>query len=69
MLKNVMYQTIIRSFESARKRMLADVIYYCKTTSVVALDGIASFARLKDVINTCKHMRHSPTIGWHCSVQ
>ena len=29
----------------------------------MALDSVASFLRLKDVINTCKHMHHSPTIG------
>ena len=32
-------------------------------TSVMALDGVTSFSRLKDVINTCERMRHSQTIG------
>ena len=32
-------------------------------TSVMTLDGVTSFLRLKDVTNTCKRMRHSPTIG------
>ena len=45
--KNVIYQTIMHSFESARKRALADV-YCCKMTSVMALD----FHGLKGVINT-----------------
>ena len=49
--------------------MLADVIYCCKMTSVMALDGVTSFLRLKDVTNTCKCMRHSPTIGRNYSVQ
>ena len=33
--------------------MLAGVICYCKMTSVIALDGVTSFLRLKDVTNTC----------------
>ena len=49
--------------------MLAVAIYYCKMTSVVALDGVMSFLRLKDVTNTCKCMRHSPTICGNFSVQ
>ena len=35
----------------------------------MALDGITSFLRWKDVRNTCKCMRHSPTIGRISSVQ
>ena len=31
--------------------------------SVMALEGETSFLRLKDVTNTRKCMRHSPTIG------
>ena len=38
-------------------------------TSVMALDGVTSFLRLKDVTNTCKRRRHSPTIGEISSVQ
>ena len=49
--------------------MLADVICYCKMTSVVALDGVTSFLPLKVITNTCKGMRHSPTIGGISSVQ
>ena len=35
--------------------MLADIICYWKMTSFMALDGEASFLRLKDVTNTCKY--------------
>ena len=45
------------------KRILDDVNCYCKMTSVMVLDGVTSFLRLKEVINTCKRMRHSQTIG------
>ena len=37
--------------------------------SVIALDSVMSFLRLKDVTNTCKLMQHSPTIGGISSVQ
>ena len=43
--------------------MTADVIYYQKTTSFMALDGVTSFLRLKDVKNTCKRMRRCLSIG------
>ena len=33
--------------------MLADVICYWKMMSFMALDGVTSFLRLKDVTNTC----------------
>ena len=36
--------------------------------SVIALDGVTSFLRLKNITNTCKHMGHSPTIGGNFSV-
>ena len=49
--------------------MIADVICYLKMTSCMALDGITSFFRLKDVTNTCKRMRHSLSIGGKSSVQ
>ena len=49
--------------------MLADVICYWKMTSFVALDGETSILRLKDVTNTCKHMRRSLSIGGSFSVQ
>ena len=38
-------------------------------TSFVALDGVTSFLRLKDVTITCKRMRRSPSIGGSSSVQ
>ena len=49
--------------------MLADVICYWKMTSFMALDGVTWFLRLKDVTNTCKHMRRSLSIGGSSSVQ
>ena len=44
---------IIHSFESTRKVRTIDVICYCKMTSVMALDGVASVLRLKVVTITC----------------
>ena len=38
-------------------------------TSFMASDGVTLYLRLKDVTNTCKHVRHSPTIGGNYSVQ
>ena len=49
--------------------MLADVICYWKMTSFMALDGVTSFLRLKDVTNTCKHMRRSLSMCGSSSVQ
>ena len=49
--------------------MIADVICYWKMTSFMALDGVTSFLRLKDVTNTCKRMRRGLSIGGSCSVQ
>ena len=43
--------------------MIADVIYYWKMTSFMALDGVTSFLRLKYVTNTCKRMRRGLSIG------
>ena len=37
-------------------------------TSFVALDGVTSFLRLKDIINTCKRMRRGLSIGGSSSV-
>ena len=34
-----------------------------KMTSFMALDGVTSFLRLKDVTNTCKRMRRGLSIG------
>ena len=49
--------------------MLADVICYWKMTSFMTLDSVTSFLCWKDVTNTCKHMRHSLSIGGSSSVQ
>ena len=49
--------------------MLADVIWYWKKTSFMALYGVASFLRLKYVTNTRKRMRRSLSIGESSSVQ
>ena len=38
-------------------------------TSIMALDGVTSFLRLKDVTITCKRMRRSLSIGGSSSVQ
>ena len=38
-------------------------------TSFMALDGVTSFLRLKDVINACKRMRRGLSIGGSSSVQ
>ena len=68
MLKNMIYQTIIHSFESTRKTYPTDVIY-CKMTSVMVLDSVMSFLRWKDITNTRKCMLHSPTICGISSVE
>ena len=49
--------------------MIADVICYWKMTSCMALDGVTSLFRVKDVTNTCKRMRHGLSIGGSSSVQ
>ena len=43
--------------------MIADVICYWENTSLMALDGVTSFLRLKDVTNTYKRMRRGLSIG------
>ena len=43
--------------------MIADVILFLEMTSFMALDGVTSFLRLKDVTNTCKRMRRGLSIG------
>ena len=48
--------------------MLADVICYWKMMSFMALYGVTSFLRLKDVTNTCKYMQRSLSIGGSISV-
>ena len=47
--------------------MIADVICYWKMMSLMALDGVTSFLRLKDVTNTC--MRQGLCIGGSSSAQ
>ena len=49
--------------------MIADVICYWSMTSFMALDGVTSFLRLKDVTSTCKCMRRGLSIGGSSSVQ
>ena len=52
--------------------MIADVICYGgggEMTSYIALDGVTSFLRFKDVTNTCKRMRHCLSIGASSSEQ
>ena len=49
--------------------MPADVICSWKMTSLVPLDGVPSYLRLKDVTNTRKRMRRSLSIGGSSSVQ
>ena len=70
MQKSVIYQTIIYSFEIARKVVGAswhhlllenDVNHDVRRCNV--------FLRLKDVTNTCKRMRRSLSIGGSSSVQ
>ena len=34
----------------------------------MAIDGVTSLLRLKDVTNTSKRMRHSPTVGGNPSL-
>ena len=45
------------------KYVIADVICYLENTSLMALDSVTSFLRLKDVTNTSKRMRHGLSIG------
>ena len=51
------------------KCLIADVIRYWKMTSFMALDGVTSFLRLKDVKKTCKRMRRGLSIGGSSSSQ
>ena len=65
----MIYQTIINSFESARKTRASwrhlllqnDVSHGVRRCNVVL--------RWKDVTYTCKYMRHNPTIGGISAVQ
>ena len=49
--------------------MLADVICNWKMTYLMALDGVTSFLRSKDVTNTRKRERRSLSIDGSSSVQ
>ena len=65
----MIYQTIINSFDSARKTRASwrhlllqnDVWHGVRWRNIVL--------RWKDVTYTRKYMRHNPTIGWISSVQ
>ena len=48
---------------------MCDSWRHWKMTSFMALDGVTSFLRLKDVSVTCKRMRRSLSIGGSSSVQ
>ena len=48
---------------------MCDSWRHWKMTSFMALDGVTSFLRLKDVTITCKRMRRSLSIGGSFSVQ
>ena len=61
--KCVMSNNYVTVLKVPGKRVLADVNCYCKMTSLMALDGVMSFLRLKGGTNTCKCMQHSPTFG------
>ena len=49
--------------------MLADVIWYWKMKSFMALDGVILFLRLKDITNTRKQLGGSLSTGGSSSVQ
>ena len=66
--KNVIYQKN-NSVLKVPGKPVAAILFYCKMKSVMALESVTSFLSLKDVTNTCKCMRHSPTIGRNSSVQ
>ena len=44
---------IVTVLKARGKRALADVNCYCKMTSIIALNGVTSFLRLKDVTYLC----------------
>ena len=53
----MIYQTIIDSFESARKVRASGRHLLLEMTSFMALVGVTSFLCFKDVTNTCKRIR------------
>ena len=50
---------IVTVLKAHGKPVLAEVNCYCKMTSVMALDGVTSFLRLKYATYSCKHIRNS----------
>ena len=66
--RDISNNTFKTALKARERRSLVDVICYCKMTSVMALDGVTSFLRWKDVTYTCKYMRHNPTIDGIASV-
>ena len=69
MVKNVIYQTIIHSFESMRKVCASWRHLLLQNDVIMALDGVTSFLHLKDVTNTYTHIWRSLTICESSSVQ
>ena len=69
MLKCDIPNDIVTDLKACGKLAQAGVNCYCKMMSVMALDGVRSFLRLKDATYSCKPMRHIPTIGGISSVQ
>ena len=69
MVQNVIYHKLSLIFESARKERASWRHLLLQMTPVMALDGVRSVLRLKDVTNTSKRMRHSQTICGNSSVQ
>ena len=67
--KRVVSNNNVTVLKAHGKRTLADINGYSKMTPVIVLDGVTSFLCLKYVTNTCKRIRHSPTIGRISSVQ
>ena len=67
--KRVISNNSVPVLKVREKGAVADIFCYCKMTSVMVLDGVKLFLRLKDVTNTRKRMQHSPTISRISSVQ
>ena len=67
--KRVISNDIVTILKACVKGALADINCYYNMMSVVALDDVTSFLRLKDATYSCKRMRLSPTISRISSVQ
>ena len=50
----VIWNNKVTALKAWGKCALSNVIFHCKITPVMALNGESSFWRLKDVTNTCK---------------